>query len=522
MLMAAWPWELNKDRGVGKLAIDTLRFGIFANIAARLVSALLMLAFVPLFVRLLGSEAYGLIVLSSTGISILGNVDLGLSMTLNREVAAGATVEFPHFNLMALAGTLEVLYWMAALLVSTAGLLLAPYLTGHWLNIASLPADSVVRALRLMVPSIALQLPVTIYSAALLGRGRQASLSIIASAASSVRTIGAAALLVLYKPDIELYFALQLAVTLAQVLVMRRSYRRQFPAATPSTFRSGWAELGRLWHFSAGVAVISGTAVLISQMDKILISWLLPLRDVGYYGIAWALTAGLRILSAPVFNALFPRLTKAVSKGGEEEVGRVYHSSNQLLSVMIWPAAWLLALFPEPLLYLWTHNAGLARSSAPALALLSIGGALNGISLLPFALQLAYGWTRLTLRIYLWSLLVMVPGLYFAASTYGLTGAAAMWPIFNLGCLAAAVILMHRRLLRDGLLRWVLQDSVAPCLATLLAALLLLPTRPETLSLARQAPWFAFAYLVLTAAAVLAAPTVRSLVLQAARKLAPR
>ncbi len=468
-----------------------------------------MLAFVPLFVRLLGTEAYGLIVLSSTGISILGNIDLGLSITLNREVAAGGMADIPQRNLAALAGTLELLYWTAALLFSLAGVLLAPYLTGHWLNVASLPAASVVGALRLMAPAVALQLPITIYSAALLGRGRQASLSIIASAASSARTIGAAALLLYYKADIEIYFALQLAVTLVQVLVMRGGYRRQFPAAV-SMLKVGWAELGRLWRFSAGVAVISATAVLISQLDKVLISWLLPLRDVGYYGIAWALTGGLRILSAPVFNALFPRLTKAVASRDSGEAEKVYHSATQLLSVLIWPPAWLMLLCSEPLLYLWTHNAGLAGASAPALSFLAVGGALNGLMLLPFALQLANGWTRLTMWLYVGSLAFLVPALYLGATWYGLTGVAAVWPAINLGYLVIGVALMHRRLLPGRMWLWYLRDCAAPCLASLLVVAVLLHWRPDRVSLGSQLPWLALAYLAQTAAAVLAAPAVRS------------
>ena len=495
-------------RGELPLAINTLRLGILINIAARLFSALLMLAFVPIFVRLLGTEAYGLIVLATAGISILGNVDLGLSITLNREVAAIGTADAAHEGLASLARTLEILYWAGACVVSVAGFAFAPAITLHWLNLGSMSPASVIRALRLMAPALALQLPVTLYSSVLLGQGRQAALSIIASITASTRTAGAAILL-LFHPSIEMYFAAQLATTAAQAIFMQHGFRKSFPAA-PAALKAGWHEFKRVWRFSAGVAIISATGVLMSQMDKVLISWLLPLRDVGYYGIGWALTGGLRILTTPVFNALFPRLTKAAAADHKTDIERLYQGASQLMSVLIWPPTCLLLLFSQPILYLWTRDAELARISAPALGLLAIGSALNGVMLMPFALQLAHGWTRLTINIYVGSSVLMFPGLYLATSWFGLTGAAAIWPILNLGYMLVGIKLMHRRLLPRDMWRWYLRDCAAPFASALMVCVLLMEWRPDNWSWKGQIAWFALSYVLASLASVLSAPMIRS------------
>ena len=56
------------------------------------------------------------------------------------------------------------------------------------------------------------------------------------------------------------------------------------------------------------------------------------------------------------------------------------------------------------------------------LSLLAIGTCLNGLMVLPYALQLAYGWTRLALYINLVAVAVLAPLIYFLAIHFGAPG----------------------------------------------------------------------------------------------------
>jgi O-antigen/teichoic acid export membrane protein len=489
--------------------MSVLRLNIFANVAARLLGAALLLLTIPLFMRMLGAEAYGVVVLFSSAISILATFDFGLGTALNRELAAASGDAPRLLQALPLARTLELLFWGAALLLALTGWLAAPWIAGHWLRLDRLRPEAVAGALRIMIAALCLQIPFTLYSGGLLGLQRQAALSGVVAATALARTLGTLCVLWACGTSLAGYFWCQLAIGAAQALVARSLLWRALPAGGDDRF--SLEALQRVRRFSLGMTGIAMSGVLLTHMDKLVVSRMLPLKDLGYYGVAATAAAALGMFAAPVFNALFPRLTQAVAAGDQASVERLYHRASQFMAVLIWPAACLLMLHPEPVLLLWTHDAELAQRAATVLALLAAGGAVNGIMHLPYALQLAEGWTRPTLLINAGMLLALLPALVAATAWLGLAGAALIWPLLNLVSFVANVQIMHRRLLRGRQWRWYLGDVLAPLLASLLVCALPLPQSQGLAAFAALAALYAGAGL----AAVLAAPQVRVAVAQA-------
>ena len=70
------------------------------------------------------------------------------------------------------------------------------------------------------------------------------------------------------------------------------------------------------------------------------------------------------------------------------------------------------------------------------LSFLVIGMALHGILTMPYALQLANGWTRLTIGTNVVAIVVLAPALVLLAKLYGGIGAAVVWPISLTSALA--------------------------------------------------------------------------------------
>src|SRR5487761_803537 len=105
----------------------------------------------------------------------------------------------------------------------------------------------------------------------------------------------------------------------------------------------------------------------------------------------------------PMFNALYPRYSKLVSLGEDKALTHLYHLSNQYLAVMVAAISVVLMVFSRDVLYLWTGDTATAAKVAVPLSILVAGTALNGLMNLPYALQLAHGWTRLTAGAYLFA-----------------------------------------------------------------------------------------------------------------------
>ena len=234
--------------------------------------------------------------------------------------------------------------------------------------------------------------------------------------------------------------------------------------------------------FALGMTGIITLSFVLIQADRIILSWLLPLNEFGYYTLAVTVAAVLSSVVQPFFAALFPRYSSLVAAGEQKNLITLYHQSNQLLAVGVATVAAVVALFAEEILYLWTHDASIAAKSALILSLLLIGTALNGLMNLPYALQLAHGWTRLTLYQNIISVLLVVPAIYWLAERYGGPGAAMVWIALNLGYITIGVPLMHRKLLPNEMWSWYRHDILPPVLAaaaTAVAARLMVPAIPE-------------------------------------------
>src|SRR5206468_12366203 len=89
---------------------------------------------------------------------------------------------------------------------------------------------------------------------------------------------------------------------------------------------------------------------------------------------------------------------------------------------------------------------------------------------LPYALQLAYGWTSLALTANTVAVVLLVPLAIWAAITYGTTGTALVWMLLNLGYVLISEQVMHARLLPSEKWQWYRSDVAVPLLAACLVA----------------------------------------------------
>jgi hypothetical protein len=128
------------------------------------------------------------------------------------------------------------------------------------------------------------------------------------------------------------------------------------------------------------------------------------------------------------------------------------------MAVLILPIAAILASFPFEILLFWTRSAEAARVAAPVARLLTIGTALNGLMVLPYALQLAHGWTSIGLRMNVLLMVTLVPTVWVLATNYGLVGGASAYLGAMCVYVAMGVPLTHRRLLRGAMRRWFAED----------------------------------------------------------------
>jgi hypothetical protein len=144
------------------------------------------------------------------------------------------------------------------------------------------------------------------------------------------------------------------------------------------------------------------------------------------------------------------------------------------------------------------------------LSLLVIGTALNGLMNLPYALQLAHGWTKLTFYTNIAAVALLAPALILIARRYGAVGAASVWVILNSCYVLITLQLMHRRLLPGEKRRWYVRDVSLPLAASLVVAGLGRWFLPHQLGSLTLALYLAVVWLAATLAALLGSSQLRT------------
>jgi O-antigen/teichoic acid export membrane protein len=446
-----------------------IKKNMVANFAGNMWQNLIGLVFIPLYVKFLGMEAWGLIGIFFTLQNISGLLDLGMSNTLNREMARLSALEGRQQEMRNLIRTLEIIYWGVAVFAGIAVALLSPVIAHHWVKAEQLSGTTVAQALLMMGLAITLQMPIGFYSGGLMGLQRQVLLNAIVIATSTLRGIGAVLILWLVSPTIQAYFLWQIVVSIINALLLAMFLKRRLHFGdNKAVFQKELFE--GIWKFSAGMSGISILAVILTQMDKVILSRMLSLEMFGYYTLAWAVASSLAGVFTAVFSSIYPRFTQLVSINDQDELKRLYHESCQFISVLILPAAIVIALFSKELLLLWTQSPTKTENAYLLVSILICGTALNGLMYLPYALQLSFGWTSLSFLKNIIAVIILVPLIIYMAICYGVVGAASVWFVLNFGYVLFEIPVMHLRLLRKEKWRWYLQDVCLPLTVCLLVA----------------------------------------------------
>jgi len=454
--------------------MSVVRRNIVATFLGNAWVVLLTFLSVPLIVYFLGIEAYGLVGFFTTLMALLTVLDFGLSATLTREAAHLAPYPERVTELRNLARTLELAYWATGLAIGLSVFALAPLIATYWLTPAHLSQEVTRDVIELMALVLALRWPFPLYSGGLMGLERQVLANALRGGLETFRIGGSVLVLWLVTPSIKVFFIWQAISVFLATATLAILFWRVLPG-TELGARFDPAQLRRVWRYAAGMMGISIASILLTQMDKVVLSKLLTLEQFGYYALASAAASILYQLVSPVYSAVFPRFVSLASNKANEnnlDLPGLYHRTSQLVSVLVFPAALLAMFFSHQLLLLWTQNPATADQASLVFSVLVAGNALHCLVHPPYALQLAHGWTGLALKINLVSVLVMAPLLVVGAGYFGSVGAAFAWTMLTAGYVIVGVPLMHRRLLPGELSDWYLRDTLPALGAALLVVVL--------------------------------------------------
>lgn len=462
--------------------MSSLKYNIVANYACRIYVTLIGIVVVPLYIKYMGAEAYGLVGFFAMLQAWFLLLDLGLSPTLSRETARFRGGAMDALSYRRLVRALEGIFLVVALIGGFGIFSISGYIAKDWLDASILPIPEVRKAVQLMVVSIVLRWMSALYRGAICGAERFVWLGGYNSLIATVRFIGVLPVLIFIGTTPTIFFSYQLGVAGLELSgLLLYSYRLLPTINTNKLIPWSLSPLKPVLKFSLTIAFTSSVWVLVTQTDKLLLSKLLSLADYGYFTLAVLVASGIiTAVSGPISGAIMPRMAKLEAERDYDGLIRVYRQATQLVAIIAGAVSITMAFCAEPLLWAWTGDKELAHQAAPILRLYAIGNCILAVSAFPYYLQYAKGNLRLHLIGNAVFVVVLIPAIVWATSHYGGVGAGYVWLLLNLIIFVAWLPVVHWKFAPGLNLKWYVQDVLVIVLASTITGYLLSAVLPHS------------------------------------------
>lgn len=454
----------------GLLHTTSLKANIISNFIGSGWSALISIIFVPLYLKYIGAEGYGLIGVFASLQIALSLLDSGLSTTLNKEIAKLSVLPNTQQQMRNLVKTLGSVYWIIALVAGLIALCISPLLAMYWVHPKELSVQTITYAFILLSVSVVFQFPSGFYSGGLLGLQRQVILNIIRITFATLKSVGVLLVLIFVSKSVIAFFAWTLFVSILQAFVYKYSLWSYLPKTLAKPVFSK-QELKNIWRFAAGMTAIGITSILLTQVDKIILSKVLSLAQFGYYTFAFTVGSITYMIAGPISQSYFPKFSTLLAEGKISELIKLYHQGCQMATLLVVPFALFLALFSKEILFIWTLNNITVTNTWQITSIVALAVGIHSLMFMPYVLCLTYSHTKLAFYTNIIILIFLIPGTIFSAINFGGLGGAVCWLIITIIYLFINPVMIHKLFLKGEAFNWYWNDTFKPiigCITILL------------------------------------------------------
>lgn len=439
-----------------------LKQNIIANYISQLYVAIIGILILPLYLKYLGAEAYGLIGFFTMLQAWFALLDLGLTPTISREAARYKGGASSAIDFLRLYRALTAVFLAISILGGCVIWFSAESIAVKWLGIDKLGPEVVVSAIKIMAICVALRWMGGVYRGVISGSEKLVRLSVFNVVIASLRFIAVFISLYSFGFTVLVFFVHQFFVALVEMIGLILMGRVELPKLVDIGEPLGWSfrPINKVLRFSLSIAFTSSVWVLVTQTDKLILSGVLPLAEYGYFSLAVLVAGGIMIISGPISTALLPRMARLYAQGLHSELISLYRVSTQFVAVFAGAASVTIFYCAKPLLWAWTGDEHLAVNAAPILSLYALGNGVMVLGAFPYYLQYARGKLKYHLIGSFGMVLVLVPAIIMAVNLNGATGAGFVWLTLNLTYLAVWVAFVHGKLEPGLHFKWLVNDCL--------------------------------------------------------------
>ncbi len=395
------------------------------NLAGFVLVGLVSIAAIPITIRRLGGDAFGILSLALVVLGYFSIFDLGLgraTIKFAAEYLAHNSVErLPRLVWISVGLQLSIGVFGGAVLAAGS-----PFLVR---SVFRIPA-ALTQEAKLTLLILAAALPVVLATSALRGTLEAAqrfdlvNLVKIPANAANFLIPAAAVLLGTRLPLIVLFLCLaRVAAGLTYLYLSCRLFPslRQRTAFDFRTLRS-------LLVYGSWVTVSNVISPILAYFDRFVIGSLLSMTAVAYYAVPYDLANNFLILPTALVSTLFPAFSTLGASGDRRQIQQLYTRSLKFLLLTLVPSMLVLGFFASDILHLWL-GAAFAERGTRVLQIFAFGVVLNSLAWIPFSLLQGSGRPDVTGKLHLAELPMYAGVAWVFVHRYGIAGGALAWSL---------------------------------------------------------------------------------------------
>lgn len=406
------------------------------NLIGSIVPLAVSLVTVPLYLKVIGLDSYGVLVLCWALLGYMGFLELGLGPAVAQRMAAlRKTGEAGH------AGIFWTGLWASLAMGALAGVLVYALADAYFASLNDPPAGllgEIEDARIWLAATIPLVLLGSVLAGAMQGHERFLASNLVSSASTILMSI--LPLLVAYAISTELWglIAASLAARGFMLLVQFGICLRTMPLA--GSLRPERGALKSLMIFGGWITADGVIGQALITLDRFVIGSLLGAAAVSIYAVPHNLVQNIQLIPAALAKVLFPRFAATEAEHGD----RLEIEGIAALACVMTPVCVALMAVVGPFLILWLGRE-MALQSAPVAYFIAFAMCLNSLARVPFSRMMGDGRPDLITKIHLAELPFYLVLMFLGISYFGVIGAAIAWCVRTVADAAIFLAFAGRR-----------------------------------------------------------------------------
>lgn len=369
----------------------------------------------PFYFKQFGPEAWGMIAVVMLLQVLLASFEAGLTQGLSKEFSENLAIVGYNFKLKK---ALLLSYTRFVMLAGVLLVALSPIISKHLLKQAALSIESVFY-IGCAFGLFCLNFYGSIYKSILIGAGKLAHLGLVSIIANFLRFTAGLLVAVLH-PTPSVFLTAQLSIGVVELML-----RNLIATPTVGSHQETDVSVTGSLAYAQKISGLVFLGVLVVNLDKLVVSSMLTLRDFGVYAVATSFAIGISQFMSPLCQAYFSKL---VANRDDANLLRLLNRKLMLQTLSIVAISWIgYGLLGQQLIKYWLHNSESVVTIYPLISVLLIGTTLNAVAEVGYTNWIAFGETKYIAAKNIVSLLLVALVLPAFVFTFGLIGAAISW-----------------------------------------------------------------------------------------------